>query len=211
MYVGFPFRRFTSAETLGHLSFAFRSSRPLNQVTQKSCSLSHACRWGPFPSLPQGHTHRTCTHSHTLRHTNTCAPYMLMHPHPHTHTHTHTHRDTLTHAHPTCSRTYIHTCTYTHTSHPHTFTWLCTLTCTHIPLHTNTCTPNPHIPLHTYMATHSSSHTRMHTPRDINTYVPYMLTHTHTPLVTCYALSHTHHNPQVGTLERSPSEGRTTH
>ena len=112
---------------------------------------------------------------------------------------------------PTCSRTYIHTCTYTHNSHPHTLTWLCTLTCTHIPLHTNTCTPNPHIPLHTHMATDSSSHTRMHTPRDINTYVPYLLTHTHTPLVTCYALLRIHHNPQVGTLERSPSEGRTTH
>ena len=152
MYVGFPFRRFTSAETSGHLSFAFRSSRPLNQVTQKSCSLSHVCRWGPFPSLPQGHTHRTCTHSHTPRHTNTCAPYVLMHTHTHTHTprhtntcapyvlmhthtHTHTHRDTLTHVHPTCSRTYIHTCTYTHTSHPHTLTWLCTLTCTHTTTH----------------------------------------------------------------------------
>ena len=130
MYVGFPFRRFTSAETLGHLSFAFRSSRPLNQVTQKSCSLSHACRWGPFPSLPQGHTHRTCTHSHTLRHTNTCAPYMLMHPHTHSHTHTPRHTNTcapyiLTHLH---THMYIHTHlppSHIHVamhSHMHTYT-----------------------------------------------------------------------------------------
>jgi len=95
-------------------------------------------RVGAVPFLPQGHTHRTCTHSHTPRHTNTCAPYMLTHPpthtprhtntcapymltHPHTHTlrhtntcvpymltHTHT-PNTLTRVHPTCSHTHTHT------------------------------------------------------------------------------------------------------
>ena len=36
-------------------------------------------------------------------------------------------------------------------------------------------------------------------------------THTYPDSLTCYALSHTQHNPQWGTLERSPSKGRTAH
>ena len=42
-------------------------------------------------------------------------------------------------------------------------------------------------------------------------YICTLHAHTHPYSLTCCALSHTHHNPQLGTLERSPSEGRTTH
>ena len=133
---------------------------------------------GLFPSLPQGHTHSTPMHTHTLRHTDTYAPYMLTHLHTHlpplhthmamrchSHTRVHTHHYTLTHMHCTCSHTYTHTHVLTPT-HSQGYTLSLTYMCAYTPLHINTQALymlthlHTHLPpLHTRVAVHHHRHT----------------------------------------------------